>query len=134
MKKIFNKCISYNNQCWAIPTYKNIWRWTARHIFLVSKFADTLTKRRAFVSIRISKKKKKQMKETGPQRIKKNTPNMNFRLFTSCPYRLQKGKTSPLKMLGINKLLRLKKSELQSTDKVYAILMYWTLFLIFWTQ
>ena len=47
------------------------------------------------------------MKEIGPQRIKKITPNMNFRLFTSCPYRL-----------------RLKKSELQSTDKVYTILMY----------
>ena len=41
---------------------------------------------------------------------------------------------SKVKMLGINKRLRLKKSELESTDWVYTIPMYWTLFLIFWTQ
>ena len=41
---------------------------------------------------------------------------------------------SKVKMLGINKRLRLKKSELESTDWVYTILINWTLFLIFWTQ
>ena len=38
---------------------------------------------------------------------------------------------SKVKMLGINKRLRLKKSELESTDWVYTILMYWTLFFDF---
>ena len=41
---------------------------------------------------------------------------------------------SKVKMLGVNKRLPLKKSELESTDWVYTIPMYWTLFLIFWTQ
>ena len=39
-----------------------------------------------------------------------------------------------VKMLGVNKRLPLKKSELESTDWVYTILIYWTFFLIFWTQ
>ena len=38
---------------------------------------------------------------------------------------------SKVKMLGINELLRLKRSELESTDRMYTTLIYLTCFLIF---